>query len=79
MKIDFDPKKHIANLDNPSRRLGFDRVHDFDWSTAVITEDVTPRLPGAAFCGGRLSGRASACTVLYAHNWRNPGDQLSQG
>ena len=58
MKIDFDPKKHIANLDNPSRRLGFDRVQDFDWPTAVITEDLRRAYPERRFVAvGYLDGR----------------------
>jgi len=39
MKVVFDPQKHQANLDDPSRRLGFDRVVDFDWANATIGED----------------------------------------
>ncbi|MEY3807394.1 MAG: hypothetical protein RI893_370 [Pseudomonadota bacterium] len=49
MKIDFDPKKHADNLANSSRRLGFDRAHDFDWSTANIAEDIRYAYPERRF------------------------------
>ncbi len=49
MKIDFDPKKHSANLMNPTRRLGFDRAIDFDWATATIVEDERQVYPERRF------------------------------
>ncbi|MFI3184569.1 MAG: BrnT family toxin [Methylococcaceae bacterium] len=49
MEIEFDPKKHMANLVNSSRRLGFDRAHDFDWATASIAEDVRHVYPERRF------------------------------
>jgi len=58
VEIDFDPKKHAANLINSSRRLGFDRAHDFDWSTASIAEDVRHAYPERRFVAvGYLDGR----------------------
>jgi len=58
MKIDFDPNKHLANLNNPSRKLGFDRAKDFDWATATITEDVRQHYPERRFVAvGYLDGR----------------------
>jgi uncharacterized DUF497 family protein len=58
MEIDFDPEKHSANQNDPSRQLGFDRVHDFDWSTAVINEDVRYAYPERRFVVvGYLDGR----------------------
>jgi uncharacterized DUF497 family protein len=41
-----------------SRRLGFDRVHDFDWSTASIAEDIRFVYPERRFVAvGYLDGR----------------------
>ena len=58
MKIDFDPRKHQANLDNPSRRLGFDRAADFDWGNAVIDEDTRKDYSERRFVAvGYLDGR----------------------
>jgi uncharacterized DUF497 family protein len=58
VEIDFDPKKHTANLNDSSRRLGFDRVHDFEWSTADIAEDVRYAYPERRFVAlGYLDGR----------------------
>jgi uncharacterized DUF497 family protein len=38
MKITFDPEK--SNKNNRERGLLFDRAIDFDWETAVYSEDV---------------------------------------
>lgn len=58
MEIDFDPNKHAANLNDASRQLGFDRVHDFDWATACIAEDVRYAYPERRFVAvGYLDGR----------------------
>lgn len=70
MNIDFDPKKHQANLDNPSRRLGFDRAADFDWGNAVIDEDTRKDYSERRFVAvGYLDGR-HAYHVLHADFWR---------
>lgn len=58
MEIDFDPKKHAANLNDSTRQLGFDRAHDFDWSSARIVEDVRYIYPERRFVAvGYLDGR----------------------
>jgi len=58
MNYEFDPKKHQANLDNPSRRLGFDRAADFDWGNAMIDEDTRKVYPERRFVAvGYLDGR----------------------
>jgi uncharacterized DUF497 family protein len=38
MKVDFDPEK--SNKNNRDRGLSFDRASDFDWETALYSEDV---------------------------------------
>jgi uncharacterized protein len=58
MEITYDPKKHAANLNDPSRRLGFDRVNDFDWTTACIAEDERHTYPERRFVAvGYMDGR----------------------
>jgi uncharacterized protein len=56
MIIDFDPAKNAQNIHE--RGLGFDRVVDFDWSTAGIDEDTRKDYPERRFVAvGHLDGR----------------------
>jgi uncharacterized DUF497 family protein len=58
MEIDFYPKKHANNLNNPDRKLGFDRAHDFDWESAIIYEDSRHDYPESRFVAvGYLDSR----------------------
>lgn len=47
MKIDFDPEK--SNKNNRDRGLPFDRAADFDWETALYSEDIRHAYPERRF------------------------------
>ena len=47
MKIDFDPEKSKRN--ESDRRLSFARAIDFDWETALYTEDTRHLYPERRF------------------------------
>lgn len=47
VKIDFDPVKNVANLRD--RGIAFDSAEDFDFSTALIVEDVRKPYPERRF------------------------------
>ncbi len=47
MKIDFDPEK--SNKNNRDRGLLFDQAIDFDWETALYSEDVRHAYPERRF------------------------------
>jgi uncharacterized DUF497 family protein len=47
MKIDFDPEK--SNKNNRDRGLSFERAADFDWETALYSEDVRHSYPERRF------------------------------
>lgn len=47
MAIIFDPKKSAANA--AARGLSFEQVEDFDWSSALVVEDVRFTYPERRF------------------------------
>lgn len=47
MKIDFDPEK--SNKNSRDRRLSFDRAAEFDWETALYSEDIRNSYPERRF------------------------------
>ena len=47
MRIDFDPAKSAKNAQD--RKLPFDLVADFDWQTALYSEDDRNRYPEQRF------------------------------
>lgn len=47
MHIEFDPLKNAANI--ARRDLNFERVAEFDFSTAVIEQDLRKPYPEACF------------------------------
>ncbi|MBD9360131.1 BrnT family toxin [Methylomonas fluvii] len=56
MIIDFDPAKNARNVFE--RGLSFERAADFDWSSAIATEDVRKEYPERRFVAfGYLDGR----------------------
>ncbi|MEX0730377.1 MAG: BrnT family toxin [Aquisalimonadaceae bacterium] len=56
MDITYDSKKNDRNV--VERGLSFDRVADFDWSTAGIIEDLREDYPERRFIAvGYLDGR----------------------
>ena len=56
MLIDFDPEKNATNL--RERGLSFDQVADFDFDTALVTEDMRKTYPEVRYVAvGRLTGR----------------------
>ncbi|WP_029349309.1 BrnT family toxin [Bosea sp. 117] len=56
MKIEFDPVKSARNREE--RGLAFDRVAEFDWATARLTEDVRFAYPERRFVAlGFVEGR----------------------
>ena len=56
MEIDFDPIKSDKNL--RERGLSFERAGDFDFSTAIVHEDIRKAYPEHRFVAiGLLEGR----------------------
>ena len=56
MLIDFDLEKNATNL--RERGLSFDQVADFDFDTALVTEDMRKTYPEVRYVAvGRLTGR----------------------
>ncbi|MEI8571997.1 BrnT family toxin [Methylomonas sp. LW13] len=56
MIIEFDPVKNARNI--IERGLSFERVADFDWSSAIATEDVRQDYPERRFvAAGFLNDR----------------------
>ncbi|WP_082879729.1 BrnT family toxin [Methylomonas methanica] len=56
MIIEFDPAKNARNI--LERGLSFERVADFDWSSAIATEDVRKEYPERRFvAAGYLNDR----------------------
>ncbi|MDX8129006.1 BrnT family toxin [Methylomonas sp. OY6] len=56
MIIEFDPVKNARNIIECG--LSFERVADFDWSSAIATEDVRKDYPERRFVAiGYLDGR----------------------
>lgn len=47
MKIEFDPAKNERNI--RERDLSFERVAEFDWETAVLSEDTRFSYPERRF------------------------------
>ena len=47
MKIEFDSKKSEKN--RQERNLPFERAYDFDWDTAIYTEDKRRQYPEQRF------------------------------
>lgn len=47
MKIEFDPEKCKKNI--LERNLSFDEASDFDWETAIYTEDDRNQYPERRF------------------------------
>lgn len=47
MEIEFDPEKSIKNIQE--RGLSFDNAAEFDWETAVYSEDVRHHYPERRF------------------------------
>lgn len=47
MQIEFDPKKNDTNIRD--RRLSFERAAEFDFSTAVVMQDVRKSYPEIRF------------------------------
>jgi uncharacterized protein len=56
MKIEFDPEKSNKNLS--TRGLPFDQAIDFDWETAIYSEDIRHNYPEKRFVAlGYLEAR----------------------
>ena len=56
MHIEFDPAKHHRNISE--RALGFDRVAEFDFSTALVWQDTRKAYPEVRYVGlGFLDAR----------------------
>lgn len=47
MKITYDPNKNQRNIEE--RQLSFEEVHNFEWKTALIWQDIRVNYPEPRF------------------------------